>query len=82
MLNARLDRLPQAQIAFDKALTANPDNVEALCGAMMVLQKQGRPKDAETFAKRLSSLDAKCRDPGESVTVRLPTPRGTQPAAR
>jgi len=84
MLNAKLDRLPQAQIAFDKALAASPDNVEALCGATAVLQKQGRPKDAETFAKRLASLDAKCRDPGDlaSVTVRLPAPRSPQPAAR
>jgi tetratricopeptide (TPR) repeat protein len=84
MLNAKLDRLPQAQIAFDKALAASPDNVEALCGATAVLQKQGRPKDAETFAKRLASLDAKCRDAGDpaSVTVRLPASRSAQPAAR
>jgi cytochrome c-type biogenesis protein CcmH/NrfG len=84
MLNVKLDRLPQAQVAFDKALAASPDNVEALCGATAVLQKQGRSKDAETFAKRLSALDAKCRDPGDlaSVTVPLPAPRSTQPAAR
>lgn len=81
-LNAKLDRLPQAESALNKALALSPDNVDALCGAMTVAQKQGRPKDAEPVAQRLSSLNAKCRDPGASVSVKLPASRQPQPAAR
>jgi tetratricopeptide (TPR) repeat protein len=81
-LNAKLDRLPQAEIALHKALGLSPDNVDALCGAMTVAQKQGRPKDAEPLAQRLSSLDAKCRDPAASVTVKPPASPKAQPAAR
>ena len=81
-LNAKLDRLPQAEIALHKALALSPDNVDALCGAMTVAQRQGRPKDAEPLAQRLSSLDAKCRDPAASVTVKLPASPKPQSAAR
>jgi len=82
VLNAKLDRLPQAEIALHKALILSPDNVDALCGAVTVAQKQGRPKDAEPLAQRLSSLDAKCRDPAASVTVKLPASPRPQSASR
>jgi hypothetical protein len=34
--------------------------VDALCGAAFIAQRQGRPKDADTIAKRVKSLDGSC----------------------
>jgi tetratricopeptide (TPR) repeat protein len=76
-LDVQLDRLPQAKIAFDSALAASADNVDALCGEMMVAQKLGRPKDAEEMAARLSTLAATCQfstDQGATVVVKRPMP--------
>jgi tetratricopeptide (TPR) repeat protein len=59
-VNLAVDRLPEAGIAFDKALAVNSDDVDALCGAALIAQRQGRPKDADAIAKRLKSIDASC----------------------
>jgi Flp pilus assembly protein TadD len=59
-LNLDVERLPEAEIAFDKALAASADDADALCGAALVAQRQGRAKDAEAIAKRIKSVDARC----------------------
>ena len=59
-LNLTVERLPEAEIAFDKALAASADDADALCGAALVAQRQGRPKDADAIAKRIKSVDARC----------------------
>ena len=59
-LNLTVERLPEAEIAFDKALAASADDADALCGAALVAQRQGRAKDADAIAKRIKSIDARC----------------------
>jgi tetratricopeptide (TPR) repeat protein len=59
-LNLAVESLPEAGIAFDKALAVSADDADALCGAALVAQRQGRPKDAEAIAKRVKSVDARC----------------------
>ena len=59
-LNLDVERLPEAEIAFAKALAASADDADALCGAALVAQRQGRAKDAEAIAKRIKSVDARC----------------------
>jgi tetratricopeptide (TPR) repeat protein len=59
-LNLTVERLPEAEIAFDKALAVSADDADALCGAALVAQRQGRPKDADAIAKRIKSVDARC----------------------
>ena len=70
-LNVALDRLPEAEWAFDKALAISSDNADALCGAALVAHKLGRPKDAADIAKRVDPGFGRCPglDDGESVTV-------------
>jgi len=76
-VNLAIDRLPDAATAFDNAVLANPGDVVALCGASAVAQKQGRLKDADTFAARARSLDARC--PAEGNADKEPA---VHPAAR
>jgi tetratricopeptide (TPR) repeat protein len=59
-LNLAVESLPEAGIAFDKALAVSADDADALCGAALVAQRQGRPKDADAIAKRIKSVDARC----------------------
>ena len=59
-VNLAVERLPEAGIAFDRALAVSADDVDALCGAALVAQRQGRPKDADAIAKRVESVDASC----------------------
>jgi tetratricopeptide (TPR) repeat protein len=70
-INLAVDRLPEAGIAFDRALAMSSDDVDALCGAALIAQRQGRPKDADAIAKRVKSLDGSCprASDGESVVV-------------
>jgi tetratricopeptide (TPR) repeat protein len=70
-INLALDRLPEAGIAFDRALALSPDGLDALCGAALVAHRQGLPKDSDAIAKRVKSLDASCpaMSDGESATV-------------
>ena len=59
-INLAVDRLPEAGIAFDRALAMSSDDVDALCGAALVAQRQGRPKDADAIAKRVKFLEGSC----------------------
>ena len=70
-LNLTVDRLPEAGSAFDRALAASADDADALCGAALVAQRQGRTKDADAIAKRVKSADGNCpgMSDGESVAV-------------
>ena len=77
-LNLAVDRLPEAATAFDKALAISPDDVDALCGAVLVAHRQGTPKDAEAAARRVQSLTRTC--PGVSDGESAPVPAvGTTP---
>jgi tetratricopeptide (TPR) repeat protein len=59
-VNLALERLPEANVAFDKALGLRGDDPEALCGAALVAQRQGRRTDADALAGRVKSADG-CR---------------------
>jgi tetratricopeptide (TPR) repeat protein len=77
-INLAVERLSDAEIAFDKALAVNADDTDALCGTALVAQRQGRPKDADAIAKRIKSLDENCRgvsDGETAVVVVRPAPR-------
>ena len=39
ILNTRLDRLPEAKVAFTKALALNPNDMNARCGAAMIARR-------------------------------------------
>jgi tetratricopeptide (TPR) repeat protein len=70
-VNVAVESLPEAGIAFDRALAVSADDVDALCGAALVAQRQGRPKDADAIAKRVKSVDASCPrvSDGETAVV-------------
>src|SRR5205823_14907756 len=73
-----MERLPDAEIAFDKALAVNADDADALCGTALIAQRQGRPKDPGAIAKRIKSLNENCRgvsDGETAVVVVDPAPR-------
>jgi len=77
-INLAVERLPDAEIAFDKALAVNADDADALCGTALIAQRQGRPKDADAIAKRIKSLNENCRrvsDGETAVVVVDPAPR-------
>ena len=82
-LNLKLDRLPEAGSAFDRALAANSDDADALCGAALVAHRQGRTKDADAIARRAKSADGSCQglSDGESVTVVVSSVPATKPAS-
>jgi Flp pilus assembly protein TadD len=62
ILNARLDRLPEAKLAFGRALALNPEDADARCGDVWIAQRQARPKEASAAAKQSKPLDGKCRE--------------------
>ena len=68
-INLAVERLPEAGIAFDRALAMSSDDVDALCGAALVAQRQGRPKDADAIAKRVKSVDGSCPRVSDGETV-------------
>jgi tetratricopeptide (TPR) repeat protein len=70
-VNLAVESLPEAGFAFDRALAVKSDDADALCGAALVAQRQGRPKDADAFAKRVKSVDGSCLrvSDGESAAV-------------
>jgi tetratricopeptide (TPR) repeat protein len=77
-INLAVERLSDAEIAFDKALAVNADDADALCGTALIAQRQGRPKDADAISKRIKSLDENCRgvsDGETAVVVVSPAPR-------
>ena len=68
-VNLAVQRLPEAAIAFDRALALSPDDPDALCGAASVAQRQGRPNDAEALARRVQSADGGCPDASGAASV-------------
>jgi tetratricopeptide (TPR) repeat protein len=68
-VNLAVERLPEAGIAFDRALAVSADDADALCGAALVAQRQGRPKDADAIAKRVKSVDASCPSVSDGETA-------------
>jgi tetratricopeptide (TPR) repeat protein len=80
-VNLAVERLPEAGIAFDKALAVSADDADALCGAALVAQRQGRPKDADAIAKRVKSVDAGCPrfSDGETAVVVVGGPPARKP---
>ena len=80
-LNLTLGNLPDAGNAFDKALALSSDDADALCGAALVAQRQGRRTDAGAIAKRLQAADRSCLDvtDGESVRVMAGGPAKRKP---
>jgi tetratricopeptide (TPR) repeat protein len=70
-LNTQLGHLGEAKLAFDKALALNPEDITTLCGSASLAQKEGRTKDAEAIALRVTTLDARCSFPSEGQTVRV-----------
>jgi len=60
--NARLNRLPEATLAFAKALALNPENADARCGEALIAQRQARPKEVNATARQAMPPDGKCRD--------------------
>jgi hypothetical protein len=79
-----VELLPEAGIAFDKALAVSADDADALCGAALVAQRQGRPKDADAIAKRVKSVDAGCPrfSDGETAVVVVGGPAARKPGSR
>ena len=70
-MNAQLGHLPDAGIAFAKALAVSPEDVQALCGAASIAQKEGRVKDADAMMRQVTSLDGRCRDSSGTESVRV-----------
>src|SRR5205823_1182667 len=68
-INLAVERLPDAEIAFDKALAVNADDADALCGTALIAQRQGRPKDADAIAKRIKSLNENCHGVSDGQTA-------------
>ncbi len=68
-VNLAVRRLPEAAIAFDRALALSPDDPDALCGAASVAQRQGRPNDADVLARRVKSADGGCPDLSDAAGV-------------
>jgi tetratricopeptide (TPR) repeat protein len=68
-VNLAVQRLPEAAIAFDRALALSPDDPDALCGAASVAQRQGRPNDADVLARRVKSADGGCPDLSDTASV-------------
>jgi len=68
-VNLAVQRLPEAAIAFDRALALSPDDPDALCGAASVAQRQGRPSDAAALARRVQSADGGCPDASGAASV-------------
>ena len=50
-VNLNFERLPEARVAFERALALRADDADALCGAALVAQRQGRGSDANALVK-------------------------------
>lgn len=60
-INLALERVPDAGAAFDRALALSSDDPDALCGAALVAQRQGRLADSGVLLSRVKNIDAGCR---------------------
>lgn len=78
MLNAQLDRLPEASAVFDKVLASHAGDTDALCGQAFVARQQGRRKDAEAIVRDLKASDRACKELSEALGM----PQFASPAAR
>jgi tetratricopeptide (TPR) repeat protein len=63
-INLAVDRLPEAAVAFGRALAVNPDDADARCGAALVAQRQAQPKDPNAVSRRVGGNDSGCPDVG------------------
>jgi cytochrome c-type biogenesis protein CcmH/NrfG len=70
-INLTVDRLPEAGVAFDKALALNPGDVDALCGAASVAQRQSRPKVTDASSRTVPAAGG-CSGPGAGDIVVAP----------
>ena len=61
-INLTVDRLPEAAVAFDRALAVNAEDADARCGAALVAQRQARPKDPNAVTRRVGPADGGCLD--------------------
>jgi hypothetical protein len=82
LLNAELGRLPEAKVAFAQVLEMNPLDVDALCGAGSIAQKEGRSKDADAFTRQLKAANLRCRDAAVVVPVAVAAAPAAAPAAK
>lgn len=82
-LNVTLEQLPEAESAFDRALALRADDADALCGAALVAQRQGRLKDADAITRRVNPGDDSCPrvKVAESVAVVAGRAAPTKPAS-
>jgi tetratricopeptide (TPR) repeat protein len=71
-INLTVDRLPEAAVAFGKALAVNRDDADARCGAAVVAQWQARPKDPASVTRRVGPSDGGCFDMSYAATTAVP----------
>ncbi len=69
-VNLSLERLPEAKVAFDRALALRPDDPDTLCGAALVAQREGRSGDAEALAGRVKNATGSCGGVSTAVAVK------------
>jgi len=50
-VNLAFERLPEAKLAFDRALALRADDPDSLCGEALIAQRQGRSGDANALVK-------------------------------
>jgi Flp pilus assembly protein TadD len=82
-LDLDVDRLPEAGVAFAKALALRPDDPDARCSAAVVAQRQTRPKDAATTIVQAKAGDSSCPDErfGERTVTAKDSPAARKPAS-
>ncbi len=68
--NLSLQRLPEAKVAFERALALRPDDPDSLCGAALVAQRDGRASDAEALAARAKNASGGCSGVNMAVAVK------------
>lgn len=69
-VNLSLQRLPEAKVAFERALALRPDDPDSLCGAAQVAQRDGRASDAEALAAQVRNLSVRCSGVNTAVAVK------------
>jgi tetratricopeptide (TPR) repeat protein len=68
-INLSLERLPEAKVAFDRALSLLADDPDTLCSAALVAQRQGRASDAGALAGRVKAADGGCHSVSSAAPV-------------
>jgi tetratricopeptide (TPR) repeat protein len=82
-INLTVDRLPEAAVAFGKALAVNSDDADARCGAALVAQRQAQPKDPTAVTRRVGPADGGCFDMsfGDTAAVSARTSAARKPGS-